>query len=112
MTITNSLTLFQKRTISIIIEIVDNEQPYTLSVGENLHFGVKKRLSSTSYAIEKTIDVDDYMQPGKYRCKLTTTDTNVNSGYYYYDVSLNRINGDVECVIPCTECVIIDSITE
>lgn len=106
------LTIWQSRHQTINITVYDGSQTYSLTTGEKLLFGVKKRKNSPSYTIYKELTEDNISESGAfYVLELTTAETNVSDGYYYFDVSLKRTNNEIEPVIPTTECYIDASIT-
>lgn len=106
------LTIWQSRHQTVNITVYDGSQPYSLTTGEKLLFGVKKRKNSPSYTIYKELTEDNISESGAfYVLELTTAETNVSDGYYYFDVSLKRTNNEIEPVISTQECYIDASIT-
>lgn len=68
----------------------DKGEPYALTEGETLRFGVKRNGSCSSYDIKKElISSDRDAETGAYRVKIQPDDTiNLSCGIYYYDVGI------------------------
>ena len=89
---TNAFSIVAKDTGDIVISF-DN---YLLDEGDIVYFTVNDGLEKTNPRIQKVINefVDN-----KAIIRLTTTDTNIPVGNYYYDVEVNTADGRVDTVL-------------
>ncbi len=95
-------------TAEIIIKANDNSV-YTLESGETLIFGVKENPDNTSCLITKEITADDKADAG-YTLTLSSDDTDIPIKAYYYDIALQRSDGELETIIDCTDFIISKSV--
>lgn len=109
--ISNAIIVQKNRAYKATIIITDNNgDNYTLKDGEELKFGVKQYDDETEYIIYKSLSAADLSPDEKgYNLALTMTDTNINVGYYHYDVAIQQ-NGQLTTVIPYTDFVVKPSI--
>lgn len=89
---TKALTIIAKDTGSFILNL-DN---YLLDEGDKVYFTVNTELEKPEPVIQKEITVFD-----NYRAiiALTTEDTDIAVGTYYYDIEVNTADGRVDTVI-------------
>lgn len=101
--------IFQNRYQKINIILYSGDRQYTLTGSEKIIFGLKKDLSQRdSYIISKVLTSTDLGEDG-YELILTTADTDITPGYYYYDIALRRSTGELEPLAKCEECYIAES---
>lgn len=89
----------------------DPEDPYVLADGEKLIFGVKTGPERTDYLLRKELTGDNYdNELHCYTLQLTTAETNIPVGEYWYDVALKRTTGELEKIIGATLFEVVKSI--
>ena len=88
------LSMVRGTTLSLSLALSDESgEAYTLSSGEVLRFGVKKKPEDANYVIEKTAGPSDVDEDDNYLFNLAPGDTqNLPFGCYYYDVGLQSGN--------------------
>lgn len=109
----NKIIAQRARKYSALIGIVDEStgEAYQLASGEKLVFGVKNSKETNTYIFRKELTASDYdSTAGGYPLTLTTMEMDIAYGTYYYDVALQRSNGELEKVIGCTEFEVTPSI--
>lgn len=84
-----TIEIQRNRTEKIEISIYDLEDEFiSLASGEKLLFGVKKDDSQANYSIYKELTISDINSAGNaYILNLSVSDTDITSGYYYYDIA-------------------------
>lgn len=89
---TNTLSIVAKDTGDLVISFDD----YLLDDGDIVFFTVNDELEKNNPRIQKRIVefVDN-----KAVIRLTSTDTNIPVGSYYYDVEVNTADGRVDTVL-------------
>ena len=95
------LKLYQNRYRKIKIAIKNSGNPYYITSGEKIIFAIKKN----------TAIADTYVQDDYYILTLTSAETNINTGYYKFDIALRRTTGELETLVASDDCVIIESVT-
>lgn len=93
---------FDKDTLAISVvakdtgDFVISFDDYLLDDGDTVYFTVNDALEKSNPRIQKVITnfVDN-----KAVVRLTTTDTNIPVGTYYYDVEVNTADGRVDTVL-------------
>lgn len=89
---TKAMSIVAKDTGDFVISL-DN---YLLDEGDRVYFTVNSELEKPEPLIQKVIDTfEDY----KAVVRLTTTDTDIPVGSYYYDVEVNTADGRVDTVM-------------
>lgn len=89
---TKAMSIVAKDTGDFVISL-DN---YLLDEGDRVYFTVNSELEKPEPLIQKVIDTfEDY----KAIVRLTTTDTDIPVGSYYYDVEVNTADGRVDTVM-------------
>ncbi len=107
----NIIRLAQNRAYKTGLRIKDGDEDYLLADGEQLVLGIKRFAYYNGYIIRKIIPPQAYdYEVGAYIIELTTDETNLEPGAYYYDVALQRSNGELERIIGCTELEVIRSV--
>ena len=87
----NVLTIVRKDTAEFDFTI----NGYTFAAGDKLIFTVAEELDSEVAAITKTVTTFD---GNKATFELTSDDTNLEPGTYYYDIQLNGADGSIDTV--------------
>lgn len=106
----NSIVITQNRLYTAGIMVIDNNDYRILSPTEKLIFGIKKTQCDTTYIIKKELTSEDVAEDGHtYILTLTTLETDLDTGLYFYDVAL-QIDDELITVVPCTDCEIKSSI--
>ena len=106
------LKAYQKSTFtqSLVLRNEDNEN-ITLSEGEKIIFGVKAAGFDTKYLIRKELTNDNYVSSAKgFLLTLTSQDTDIRPGVYYYDIALQKSGGELELIEKKSEFVVEPSI--
>lgn len=89
---TKAMTIIAKDTGDFVISL-DN---YLLDEGDRVYFTVNDELEKPEPLIQKVITTfDDH----KAVVRLTTTDTDIPVGSYYYDVEVDTADGRVDTVM-------------
>ena len=89
---TKIMSIIAKDTGSFILTL-DN---YILDKGDKVYFTVNNKLEQKNPKIQKVIDK---FENGKAVIKLTSEDTNIDVGTYYYDVEVDTADGRVDTVM-------------
>lgn len=89
---TKIMSIIAKDTGSFILTL-DN---YILDKGDKVYFTVNNELEQKNPKIQKVIDK---FENGKAVVKLTSEDTNIAVGNYYYDVEVDTADGRVDTVM-------------
>ena len=89
---TGTLSIIAKDTGDFYISLTN----YLLDEGDRVYFTVNDTLEKTNPRIQKEITnfVDN-----KAIIRLTTTDTNIPVGTYYYDIEIDTADGRVDTVV-------------
>lgn len=107
----NKLCAFQNRILKTALKVKNGDEDFYLSNDERLIFGIKKFAYNSEYIIRRVITSGDYdSELNAYPITLTSEETNISPGTYYYDVALKHSNGQLEKIISCTEFEIIRSV--
>ena len=89
---TNAITMVAKDTGDFVISI-DN---YLLADGDTVYFTVNPELEKENPLISK--EITEFVN-NKAVVRLTTEDTDLAVGTYYYDVQVNTADGRVDTVL-------------
>jgi hypothetical protein len=89
---TNTITMIAKDTGDFVIDI-DN---YLLGEGDKVYFTVNDTLEKETALI--SIEVSEFVE-NKAVIRLSSTDTDLAPGNYYYDVQINTADGRVDTVL-------------
>lgn len=89
---TNAMTIIKKDTASFTLSL-DN---YELGKGDTVKFTVATEFESQTPVIQKIITAFD---AGAAKIELSSVDTNIDKGTYFYDVQVNTSDGVVDTVI-------------
>ena len=96
---TNAITMIAKDTGDFVISI-DN---YLLADGDTVYFTVNTELEKENPLISK--EITEFVN-NKAVVRLTTEDTDLAVGTYYYDVQVNTADGRVDTVLGPAKCKI------
>lgn len=88
---TKTMSIIAKDTGDFVVSI-DN---YLLAEGDRVYFTVNDELEKPEPLIQKMIDTFDNH---KAIVRLTTQDTDIPVGSYYYDIEVNTADGRVDTV--------------
>lgn len=89
---TKTMSIIAKDTGSFAINIAN----YLLDQGDTVYFTVNSQLEDPDYKIQK--EITEFVN-NKAVIQLSTTDTDIPVGNYYYDVQINTADGRVDTVI-------------
>lgn len=102
-----ALQITQNRVFKTRITVMNGDDYYTLDDGEKIAFGVKKHPTDTNYAIYKELTSANIASDNhSYTLILTSSDTNLAYGDYYFDIALVKANGQLHRIIECSPLVI------
>lgn len=105
------LKLYQNRYRKIKIAIKNGGNPYYITSDEKIIFAIKKNTAiADTYVLSKVLTTID-RQDDYYILTLTSAETNINTGYYKFDIALRRTTGELETLVASDDCVIIESVT-
>ncbi len=108
------LIINQNRLFTCEITIENNESYYALKTGERLVFGIKASPMDDGYIIKKEIDRTAVASDGiGYMLELSTEETDIDAGKYYYDIALRTSLGELLTIVDSSvltvECSIVRS---
>lgn len=108
-----SITIKKASTFYGRITLTDkNNNGIIISEDDKLIFSVKKSLKDSNDEIVITKVFYDYDQlEGKYPFVLSAEETDLPIGIYYYDVGLQRKNGEFYHITTTDEFIIKESVT-
>lgn len=89
---TGTISIIAKDTGDFVISFDD----YLLDVGDIVYFTVNDQLEKTNPRIQKVIN--EFVN-NKAIVRLTTQDTNIPVGQYYYDIEVDTADGRVDTVL-------------
>ena len=101
---TNQMTIVMKDTASFDIAF-DN---YYLVAGDKVTFTVAKEKESQDPLIQKELTE---FEGGRARIQLSSDDTDLPKGSYYYDIQLNTHDGLVDTIVGPAKFKIIEGVT-
>lgn len=101
---TQSMTIIAKDTGSFTVTL-DN---YVLDDGDTVYFTVNDQLENNEPKIQKVITRFD---EHKAVIVLTSQDTNLPVGKYYYDIQVNTADGRVDTVIGPAKFTVVAGVT-
>lgn len=102
----NTIKLTRGDTAYLTIPIKDaNGEDYIMASNDSLTLSVKKRVTDTEYAFQKTIIGDNIFH-------ILPEDTKgLKFGAYKYDIQLLTEDGDVYTIIPVSSFEILEEVT-
>ena len=99
----------------IVVSLCDDTgKEYKMSETESLVFGVKKDVFVDEYILSKVIPSDKFIaEQNGYLLEIKPEDTeNILFGQYYYDIGLQKENGEFYIVVPCDLFEVVNTITK
>lgn len=106
------ITAPRNRLLELCISIADIDgNIYNLQSAESLVFGVKSNPDSSDYDIKKVLTADDETESG-YLLVLSTSDTDLPAGRYYYDIALRTADGELVQIIDTSRFEITESVVQ
>ena len=90
---TNAITMIAKDTGDFII----NVENYKLDEGDEVYFTVNDKLEKPTALISKKVTV--FNDDNTAIIRLTSADSNLQPGTYYYDIQVNTADGRVDTVL-------------
>ena len=101
----------QNRHYERMVGMRDEAEDNRLAEGEKIIFGVKAAGFDTKYLIRKELTNDNYVSSAKgFLLTLTSQDTDIRPGVYYYDIALQKSGGELELIEKKSEFVVEPSI--
>ena len=101
----NTITVVRKDTGSISFS-VDN---YKLTTGDKVYFTVATEPGLQTPLFQKV--VTSFSDLGVADIDITSTDTDLEPDTYYYDIQVNRADGQVDTVIGPAKFKVIEGVT-
>lgn len=107
------ITIRRGTTNAFVVVLTDEEgNPYVISDGDTVIFGVKRSIREKGYLFSKSITEYDKANGG-YVISLVPEDTQeLEFRDYVYDVGLQKSTGEFYIVCPCDTFTIADAVTE
>lgn len=101
----NVITVVRKDTGTISFS-VDN---YKLSAGDKVYFTVATETGLSTPTFQKVVTSFD--DAGVAKIEISSTDTDIEAGTYYYDIQVNKTNGEVDTVIGPAKFKVVEGVT-
>ncbi len=102
----NRVQIYKNTAWSTAIQIENDEDFYILGSTESIIFTLK---DGDTVLIQKTLTNSDYDEDvNGYVLSLTSAETNLSAGIYYYHVILHRADNENEPIIPLNEFIITE----
>ena len=79
--------------ISLTLKDKATGNTYVMGSNEKAIFGIKRRLDDSVCLVTKQFDVNNFYD-GKYTFSLSSSQTNIPQGRYWFDVGVKLSNGD------------------
>lgn len=89
---TKTMSIIAKDTGDFVVSIGN----YLLADGDKVYFTVNSELEKPEPLIQKVVDT---FVDNKAVIRLTTEDTDIPVGNYYYDVEVNTVDGRVDTIM-------------
>lgn len=102
----NRVQIYKNTAWSTAVQIENDEDFYILGNTESIIFTLK---DGDAELIQKTLTSSDYDEDvNGYVLSLTSAETNIPAGTYYYNIVLHRADNENEPVIPLNEFIITE----
>lgn len=100
------LTFQRNRDITFELNILDDDGDF-FEIGENekIIFAVKKNPTQEEYSIYKEL-TEENIENDRYLLTLTNEDTDIDAGYYYYDLLYQTADNELFAIVEYTECFV------
>lgn len=89
---TNTMTIVAKDTADFVVAIKN----YVLDAGDKVYFTINDKLETLEFKLQKEIT---NFNEGRCIVRLSSADTDLPLGTYYYDIEVNTADGRVDTVI-------------
>jgi len=70
--------------------------------GSTLYFTVKSGPDAASNVFQKTVTEHSDAENGQASISITSSDTDIDVGTYYYDIQINLASGEVHTIFPAS----------
>ena len=105
------IVIQRNRYFPFVISAYDGNSPLVISSGEKIVFGVKKNPTDTNCVLKKVLTSSNMTEiDGEYLVTLTTSDTDIDSGRYYYDIVYKDSSGELHPIIQKQMFVVADCV--
>ncbi len=68
--------------------------------GATVYLTVKSNVGDVSNVMQKVVTSHDDAENGQTTISVTSSDTDITAGIYYYDIQINLASGEVHTVMP------------
>jgi hypothetical protein len=95
---------------SITLSLKDGEAVISFVPGDTVYFTVKRSATVDEIALQKTIT--EFNEDGNCIIEIAPDDTkDLEFKGYVYDIQLNRFDGTVTTIVPCSKFAILREVT-
>ena len=95
---------------SITLSLKDGEAVISFVPGDTVYFTVKISSAVDKKALQKTIT--EFNEDGNCIIEIAPNDTkDLGFRSYVYDIQLNRFDGTVTTIVPCSKFVVLEEVT-
>lgn len=95
---------------SITLSLKDGEAVIPFVTGDTVYFTVKRSATVAEKALQKTIT--EFDEDGNCIIEIAPDDTkDLEFRSYVYDIQLNRFDGTVTTIVPCSKFAILQEVT-
>lgn len=95
---------------SITLSLKDGETVISFVPGDTVYFTVKRSAIVDDIALQKI--VTEFNEDGNCIIEISPDDTkNLEFRRYVYDIQLNRFDGTVTTIVPCSKFVVLKEVT-
>ena len=104
------LSMIRGDSESITLSLKDGEAAIPFVTGDTVYFTVKVSATVDEIALQKI--VTEFNEDGNCIIEIAPNDTkDLRFRSYVYDIQLNRLDGAVTTIIPCSEFVVLGEVT-
>ena len=95
---------------SITLSLKDGKAVIPFVTGDTVYFTVKRSPIVDEIALQKI--VTEFNEDGNCIIEIAPNDTkDLEFGSYVYDIQLNRLDGTVTTIVPCSKFAILQEVT-
>ena len=95
---------------SITLSLKDDESVISFVTGDTVYFTVKRSAAVDEIALQKI--VTEFNEDGNCIIEIAPDDTkDLEFRSYVYDIQLNRLDGTVTTIVPCSKFVVLKEVT-